>query len=82
MHTDDELPTDEQRKKLCELVHEAFVELRYFDRERGNDLAYALHNLPREMYGHGKWSIQRTRSALQRYQANLRFARASNTLLH
>lgn len=68
MSTDDKLPTDEQRKKLCELMHHAFVELRYLEGGRANDLAYAFHNLPTEMYGHGTWSIKRTRGALRKYQ--------------
>jgi hypothetical protein len=53
----DPLPSDEQRKLLCELIADALVDIRGADGERGRALAYALHNLPRTMYGWGRWSI-------------------------
>ena len=69
MKAKDPLPTEEQRRALCDLMHEAFVELRYLDGQQGHDLAYALHNLPKTMYGWGGWSVEETREALLRYQA-------------
>lgn len=62
------LPTDEQRRELCDLMASAFIELRYFEGDQAHDLAYAFHNLPKEMYGWGTWSSERTRAGLQRYQ--------------
>jgi len=64
----DPLPTEAQRKQLCELMHNAFVELRYLSGEQAHDLAYAFHNLPVEIYGWGTWSIEVTRARLQYYQ--------------
>ena len=65
---DDPLPTEAQRKALCELMHAAFVELRYLSGEQAHDLAYAFHNLPIEIYGTGKWSASETRGRLRHYQ--------------
>lgn len=62
------LPTDKQRRELCDLMAAAFVELRYLEGDQAHDLAYAFHNLPREMYGWGAWSPVRTRAGLQNYQ--------------
>ena len=71
------LPTEDQRKALCGLMHEAFIELRYIEGEQAHDLAYAFHNLPIEIYGWGNWSIESMRGRLQHYQskhqANLGF---------
>lgn len=71
------LPTEEQRKALCGLMHEAFIELRYMEGEQARDLAYAFHNLPVEIYGWGNWSAESMRARLQHYQtkhqANLGF---------
>lgn len=64
----DPLPTEDQRRALCALIGDVFVDLRGLPGKQANDLAYAFHNLPREMYGHGKWSISVTRGALQHYQ--------------
>jgi len=64
----DPLPTEEERKQLCELMYHAFVELRYFNGKQANDLAYALHNLPREIYGWGTWNVSVTKARLQHYQ--------------
>jgi hypothetical protein len=62
------LPTEEQRKALCELMYEAFVELRTLEGEQAHDLAYAFHNLPLEIYGWGSWSNETMRARLQHYQ--------------
>jgi hypothetical protein len=46
--------TDDHRKKLCELVHWAFVEIRLLGStgkaEQAADLADAFHNLPKEIW--------------------------------
>ena len=62
------LPTAEQRQALCDLMHEAFVELRYLPEEQAHDLAYAFHNLPKTMYGRGHWNIEGERGRFMRYQ--------------
>ena len=67
--TNDALPTDVQRKALCELMHHAFVQLRYLDGEEAHDLAYAFHNLPVEIYGWGTWSVEVTRGRLRYYHS-------------
>lgn len=57
---------------MGELLHHALVDLRtltlYESRERAHDLAYALHNLPVEIYGWGTWDPARFRGRLLRYQ--------------
>ena len=63
------VPSDEQRKALGKLMHEAFVELRHLEGEQAQDLANAFHNLPLEMYGWGNWSAESMRARLQHYQA-------------
>ena len=54
MHQDARLPNDAQRKKLCEMLHYALVEIRSLavsDRgEQASALADAFHNLPHEMW--------------------------------
>ena len=62
------LPTDEQRQALCDLMYEAFVELRYLTGDQAHDLAYAFHNIPKTMFGWGHWSIEGTRAKLMHYQ--------------
>ena len=62
------MPTAEQRQALCDLMHEAFVELRYLPEEQAHDLAYAFHNLPKTMYGRGHWNIEGERGRFMRYQ--------------
>lgn len=62
------LPTEQQRQALCDLMHEAFVELRYLTGDQAHDLAYAFHNLPKTMYGWGQWSIEGARAMLIYYQ--------------
>ena len=71
----DPLPTDDQRRCLNEMVADAFVDIRNLlagnpgpeDTARAHHLAYTFHNLPREMYGWGTWSVERTRGSLGRY---------------
>src|ERR1051325_6485709 len=47
-------PTDAQRRKLCEMMYYAFVEVRLLGwagkAEQAADLADAFHNLPRGMW--------------------------------
>src|SRR5258708_15980007 len=73
----EESRTAEHRQRLCDLMHEGFVELRYLPEQQAHDLAYAFHNLPKTMYGWGHWSVEEARGALMRYQtkhqANLGF---------
>lgn len=66
----DPLPGDDQRRRLCELMHEAFIELRHVsDRpEQVHELAYAFHNLPMTMWGWGTWSVAGLRAVLARYR--------------
>jgi hypothetical protein len=70
--TDQTLPTEEQRKELCELLHWAFVEIRLVDVAQAHDLADTFHNLPNEMYGSGRWNLALTRGLMQRYQEKYR----------
>jgi hypothetical protein len=70
--SDDPLPTDDQRVRLHDMVAMAFVEIRLLGwagrAEQASDLADAFHNIPREIYGWGRWSIEITRGMLQSYQ--------------
>jgi hypothetical protein len=54
MHPDAKLPTDAQRRKLCEMMHYAFLEMRLLGwagkAEQAADLADAFHNLPTAMW--------------------------------
>lgn len=54
MHSDGKLPTDAQRRKLCEMMHMAFVEMRLLGwggkAEQAADLADAFHNLPTDIW--------------------------------
>ena len=56
----DTLPTEQQRKLLSEIVSDAFVEIRHLCRSnlavQAEDLADLMHNIPKEMHGHGRWS--------------------------
>ena len=65
----DPLPDDGQRRALGELLHEAFIFMRYASGQKNQALAYALHNIPVEIYGWGVWSISQTRGQLRRFQA-------------
>ena len=72
----DPLPTDEQRKLLCDMMHHAFVEIRSLGWEgkaaQAADLADAFHNLPKEMYGWGGWSKPKFRGMLEAYHQKYR----------
>jgi len=64
------LPTEEQRVALCDLMAIAFIELRYLNGDQAHDLAYAFHNLPKEIYGWGSWSVATTRARFLHYQTS------------
>jgi hypothetical protein len=59
---DGHLPTDEQKRLLCEMMYRAFLELRHLGwqgkAEQAADLADAFHNLPTVMYSPDfRWSV-------------------------
>ena len=64
----DPLPNDNQRRALGELLHEAFVFMRYGSASQNQALAYALHNIPVEIYGWGTWDVRHTRGQLRKFQ--------------
>ena len=72
MMTKDVLPNEERRKRLCEMMHSAFVVLRALCDEnkskQAGRLADAFHNLPTEMYGVGSWDLVRLRQGLLEYE--------------
>jgi hypothetical protein len=54
MHPDSKLLTDMQREKLCEVMHQALLEIRLLGwggkAVQAADLADAFHNVPRDMW--------------------------------
>ena len=54
MSPDLKVPNEAQRKKLCEMLHLALVDLRLLSGtgkiEQAHDLADTFHNLPQEMW--------------------------------
>ena len=54
MHPDSKLPNDAQRRKLCEMLHHALVDIRNLagagHSQQASDLADAFHNLPHEIW--------------------------------
>lgn len=67
--SDHSLPTEQQRIALCDLMHNAFVELRYLEGGQAQYLAYAFHNRPKEIYGRGTWSPDDFKKRLAFYQS-------------
>jgi hypothetical protein len=65
----DPLPTEDQRRALGELLHDAFNFMRYGSEAECNALAYALHNVPVEIYGWGTWDVGLQRGRLLKFQA-------------
>jgi len=65
--------TDKQLATVGELCARAFVEIRSLCREgraeQAAALADAVHNMPRVVWGWGKWSAALTRSMLEAYEA-------------
>ncbi len=68
-----EILTDEDdRKHVCEILHNAFIEIRMLcwdgRHQQAADLADAVHNIPMEIYGWGGgWNFDLTRSMLKSY---------------
>ena len=54
LHPDSQTPNDAQRKKLCEMLHHALVEIRWLAgagrSQQASELADVFHNLPVEMW--------------------------------
>ena len=76
MHPDAKLPTDEQRKKLCKMIHHAFVDMRLLGwagkSQQVADLADAFHNVPIGMW-RNDFSLQFFRdSFIKAYQDKYR----------
>jgi hypothetical protein len=65
----DPLPNESQRKALGELLSAAFTYMRYATWTECRALAYALHNIPVEIYGWGTWDVRQTRGQLRKFQA-------------
>ncbi|MBV9122685.1 MAG: hypothetical protein JO112_04960 [Planctomycetes bacterium] len=67
------LPNDKQREALCDMMYHALVEIRALGwagkAEQASDLADAFHNLPKEIYGWGRWDVDVFRQMLQYYQS-------------
>lgn len=67
-----QLPTERQKEKLCAMLADAIIQMRAlgWDGEAAQvaDLADAFHNLPREMYGWGRWNWDFFRLSLRHYQ--------------
>ena len=72
----DPLPTPKQREMLCDMIHDAFVELRMLggggQSAQAADLADAFHNISKEMYGWGCFSWEIFRGRLESYQRKWR----------
>jgi hypothetical protein len=66
----DPLSSEEQRRRLCEILHTALIDIRAGDHARGRALANALHNLPKTMYGWGTWSVGGQRGRLSHFEAD------------
>jgi hypothetical protein len=68
----DPLPNCLQRKLLCEMIHNAFVDIRWLGHAEASkqaaDLADAFHNIPMEMYGWGSFRWDSFRRGLVRYR--------------
>lgn len=54
MHPDSRQPTEEQAKKLCDMLHKALVDIRNLSwgghSEQAGDLADTFHNLSHEIW--------------------------------
>lgn len=69
-YEDTQLPTEQQRQKLCEMIYRAFIEMRILGlqgkSEQVADLADAFHNLPQLLYSE-EFSMKFFRIFLQSY---------------
>lgn len=67
------LPNETQRARLDHLLADVLVRIRHLAREQGAEeieaLADALHNVPREMHGWGRWAPDLTRGMIEDYAA-------------
>ncbi len=67
----DPLPNECQRRRLCELLHYAFVDIRAYAYEgkhlEAGELADIFHNIPNEMYGDGLWDLTALIQGLEVY---------------
>lgn len=66
------MPTENQRRQLCELMHRAFVVLRNLGYSKKHEavaeLADVLHNLPHEMYHEEVWDWNLLESGLRAFE--------------
>jgi hypothetical protein len=66
------LPNEETRRQLCAIVADAILSIRSLARSAGHeqieDLADLFHNLPTEIYGHGKWDPDLMRGMIAEYE--------------
>lgn len=62
------LLNEDQRKSLCELMHTAFIELKYLNGKQAHDLAHAFQSLPLEIYEQGNFDSDAMRDRLHDYQ--------------
>jgi len=69
---DPTMPTEGQRRQLCDLMHRAFVALRnlgYGEKhEAVAELADVLHNLPQEMYREEVWDWNLLEAGLRSFE--------------
>lgn len=69
---DPTMPTEAQRRQLCDLMHRAFVALRslgYGEKhEAVAELADVFHNLPQEMYREEAWDWNLLEAGLRSFE--------------
>jgi hypothetical protein len=69
----DVLPTERQCMLLNEVVSDALVEIRQLCAlslaVQAGELADAIHNIPREIYGWGRWSWQLSEGLAAEYHS-------------
>ena len=74
------MPSDGQRKELCDLMYKAFVTIRFLAWEKNHEaiagLADAFHNLPHEMYDESSWDWSRVEFYLHEYEKSFSEVRA------
>jgi hypothetical protein len=72
----DPLPTPKQQVMLCDMIQDAFIELRLLcgegRSEQARDLADAFHNISTEMHGWGSFRWERFSRGLGSYQRRWR----------
>jgi hypothetical protein len=69
---DPTMPTENQRRELCELMHRAFVTLRNLGYSKKHEavaeLADVIHNLPHEMFREEVWGWNLLEAGLRRFE--------------